>query len=70
MVNNSYLFFVLNHVTFYYSGMFLVKQIVGIDSKLSTYYRNCGEMSVKDPSLKSAEPCKKGAQVNITKERD
>ena len=50
--------------------MFLVKQIVGIDSKLSTYYRNCGEMSVKDPSLKSAEPCKKGAQVNITKERD
>jgi len=24
---------------------------------------NCGEMAVKDPSLQSAEPCKKGAQV-------
>ncbi|KAI9557290.1 hypothetical protein GHT06_017115 [Daphnia sinensis] len=24
---------------------------------------NCGEMAVKDPSLRSAEPCKKGSQV-------
>lgn len=33
-------------------------------SKLLYSFRNCGEMAVKDPSLKSAEPCKKGAQVS------
>lgn len=33
-------------------------------SKLIYSFRNCGEMAVKDPSLKSAEPCKRGAQVS------